>query len=300
MLVVLVLVVLFYLSAYLWGTWWRHPNFPTPEEFSALFGGVALIALLFAWKQIKQVDDSNRALIESNEVALEVSLETTRPRIQVYLQAERFVSKHRGAPAEGTVYVALTNFGGSAAQNVKLSVDQPFDSLPAFFNEPRETNRDQHFERLNETFDGTVRFDYIRPGAKYIWFLGRAPKLFEDDGNVPRRYRIHASYESQFRKTPYEEDFVIDLDVESRIEAPVDKLTRISKDLEVIGDTLKKINGSIPETLRLDVGGSDQDDSDSSSVPALNSPEMMAQLRAFGVLVPEDEPSASAEEVTSD
>lgn len=289
-------LVLFYGIALLEGPWWRHPNFPTAEELSALFGGVALIALVLAWKQIRQVDESNRALIKSNEIALEVSLEATRPRIQVYLQAERFVGKYRGAAAEGTVYIALMNSGGSAAQNVALSVSPAFDSLPMFFNEPRETNRTNHFEKLNEAFDGTVRFDHIRPGAKFIWFLGRVPDLFKDEGTVPRRYEIHADYESEFLEKRYEEDFVIDLDVESRIEAPVDKLTRISKDLEVIGDQLKRIERSIPDTLKLDLNDSGAEDSDATEHPNLDSPEMMKKLKEFGVIISENNVDDAGEE----
>lgn len=293
---VLALVVLFYSSALIWGPWWRHPSLPTPGEYSAIFGGVALIALILAWKQVKQVDESNRALIESNEFATAVSLETTRPRIQVYLEADRMVSKSRGTSAKGTIYVALINSGSSAAQNVRLSLDQPFNSLPAFFNAPSEANRDEHFKEVNEVFDGTVRFDYIRPGAKYIWFLGRAPELFNDEGNVPRRYEIHATYESQFRNLPYEDDFVIDLDIERRIEAPVDNLTRIGKDLEVIGDHLKAINKSIPDTVKLEICSREEHEPDSSSYPAFNSPEMLARLNAFGLPVPATEHPPSKEE----
>lgn len=39
----------FCLSVALFGSWWRFPNMPTAEEWSAFFGASALVALVFAW-----------------------------------------------------------------------------------------------------------------------------------------------------------------------------------------------------------------------------------------------------------
>lgn len=39
---------LFCVGVAVWGSWWRFPNMPTAEEWSALFGASALVALGFA------------------------------------------------------------------------------------------------------------------------------------------------------------------------------------------------------------------------------------------------------------
>lgn len=48
--------VAFAVGVAVFGSWWRLPNMPTAEEWSALFGAFALGALFFAWHQIRQVD----------------------------------------------------------------------------------------------------------------------------------------------------------------------------------------------------------------------------------------------------
>ena len=47
------------------------------------------------------------------------------------------------------------------------------------------------------------------------------------------------------------ETFVLDLDVEKRIELPVDPLVRIGKDIEAVGTELKAIKGVVPKKLTL-------------------------------------------------
>ena len=93
--VVLAAFALFCTSVAFGGSWWRFPDMPTTEEWSAFFGVSALMALGFAWYQIRQVDQSNKALIVSNELARQVNLEAVRPRVQVALEASRLVTRTR-------------------------------------------------------------------------------------------------------------------------------------------------------------------------------------------------------------
>lgn len=241
--VVVVVLVLFTISAAVLGPWWRWDFMPTPEEWSAFFGASALVALAFAWYQIRQLDQSNKALIASNELAREANLETVRPRVFVGLESDRFVAKNRGAPTGGTVYIVVTNSGLSRALDVALEVDRGFDSLDQFF---KPGMKSAHFAEVNATFDGTVRFQNLAPGMKYIWFLGRAPELFDAGDAVPRRYEVTATYKSPTGER-YSDRHVIDLDVEKRIALPVDPLLRIGKDIEVVGDKLEAIKRALPK-----------------------------------------------------
>lgn len=131
--VVVVAFGLFSASVAFWGSWWRFPGMPTAEEWSAVFGASALVALGFAWYQIRQVDQSNKALIASNELARQVNIEAVRPRVQVALEANRFVQKDRGAAVKGALYIAVRNIGVSPARDVRLKVSPPFTSLGKFF-----------------------------------------------------------------------------------------------------------------------------------------------------------------------
>lgn len=238
----------FCVSVALWGSWWRFPNMPSAEEWSAIFGASAVIALGFAWYQIRQVDQSNKALISSNELARQVNLEAVRPRVQVALEASRFVSKHRGTPVEGTLYIAVRNIGVSPAHDVRLSVSPPFTSLDKFF---KPGLMDEHFAEVNKAFNGEMHFRTLHPGNTYIWFLGRAPALFEDTTGVPRRWEVEANYTGTASTVPFYDKFVMDLDVEKRIEMPVDPLTRIGKDIEVVADHLAGIKKAFPHEFAL-------------------------------------------------
>ncbi|WP_242089625.1 hypothetical protein, partial [Microbacterium lacticum] len=114
-----------------------------------------LVAIGLTLYQIRQVDASNRELIRSNELARDANLEISRPRVQVYLQADRQVWKDRTKPVDGTMFVAVTNIGRSPATNVRLAVDIPFTSMEEFFKPGMMAT---HFEDLNSTFDGSTRF----------------------------------------------------------------------------------------------------------------------------------------------
>lgn len=235
-------------SVALFGSWWRFSNMPTADEWSALFGASALAALGFAWYQIRQVDQSNKALIVSNEQARQVNLEAIRPRVQVALEASRVLFKNRGAPAAGVLYITVWNSGVSPARDVRLRVSPPFTSLEQFFNTGMMS---EHFGEVNRAFNGDVYFHTMTPGSKYIWFLGRAPELFEDTSSVPRRWDIEVSYSGTASNTPFIDSFVIDLDVEKRVQLPADPLLRIGKDIQVLGDHLAAIKRAVPNKLSL-------------------------------------------------
>ncbi|WKT89086.1 hypothetical protein QYR02_16865 [Microbacterium maritypicum] len=247
-LIALGAITLFLISVGLFGSWWRLPHMPTAEEWSALFGASALGALFFAWHQIRQVDQSNRELIRTNELARRANVEAIRPRVQVSLDVARTVWKRRSGTVEGNMYITVRNSGPTPAQEVRLTVDNPFDSLDAFFHGGK---RAEVMNELNQVFDGTVRFSTLRPGAKYIWFLGRAPEIF-DESNTVRRWRV----EARFRSTAVTEEHVdvseLDLDLEKRLEIEENPLKRIGRDLEVVGDHLKVLSRRrSPSTLSL-------------------------------------------------
>ncbi len=241
---VVVAFALFCLSVALFGSWWRFPNMPTAEEWSAFFGASALLALFFAWYQVRQVDQSNRALIASNDQARLVNIEQIRPRVRAYFDVDRSATKRRGDPSRGSIYVAVENFGPNAATNVRLSVDEPFQSLDVFFKPGR---MESHLNGLKEIFNGSVYFDTLLPGRKYVWFLGSVPELMDDTTLKVRSYNVTVHYDGVAGGPPYEEAFRLDLDLERNLERPVKPLDRIGKDLEVIGDKIDAVVAKLPK-----------------------------------------------------
>ena len=253
-LIPLLALGLFVLSAATLGSWWRVAFMPTPNEWSAFFGASALIAIGFAWYQIRQVDHSNQELIASNEEMRRVSLEAVRPRVIVELTFHRLVRRDRGAPFQGEIDVVIRNYGAAPARNVALTVNRPFSSLPVFF---KEGMMGEHLKEINRHFDGSVSYPALNPGKRYMFFLGRHPTL-TDDPDVTRSYTVTATYSDESGRNHFVDTFTLDLDIERRIEAPVDPLERIGKDLEVIGTRLREIKTAIPDELTLSKEGKRQ------------------------------------------
>lgn len=214
-----------------------------------MFGVSALAALAFAWHQIRQVDRSNRELIASNAASRRLNMEGMRPRVQVSLQPRRFVTRNRGADAIATIYIEVRNIGPSPAHNVRMLVDPPFTSSEDFFDQGK---RDAHFEMVNKAFNGEISFPTLHPGNTYIWYLGRAPEVFHQAQEIPRRWTIHAQYDGTMSDEGFQDSFTLDLDVETPVDISENPLIRIGKDLEVVGDRLRDINRSVPRKLTLD------------------------------------------------
>lgn len=215
--------------------WWRLGFLPTPEEWQATFAGLALAALGLAWYQIKQVDASNKEVARSNESVRKVNLENVRPRVQVFLTADRIVRRLRGAPVTGMIYLTVENVGITAATNVKMTTSSAFESLPELFNPGA---MEKHLDEVNSFFNGDIRFKTLMPGRPYIWILGRAPEIYEAEGIV-KKYDIRVQYGIVGLSDLFDETITIDLDLEKRIAAPVDPLVRIGKDLEEVTSAIK-------------------------------------------------------------
>jgi len=250
-LVALAIAGIFALSVAMWGSWWRVPRFPQAEEWSALYGGLALIAVVIAGYQIRQVDTSNREVSKSNEALRLMNRESIRPRVLVDLAFHRAVRKQRGMPVEGDIYLIITNIGPTTASQVRLGVDVPFDGLDRHFAQ-KQAGRYRHFSALNGYFDGTVVFQVLAPAKRYQFFLGHFPDTIDDSTGVPRRYEVVVTYKDTILGDSYKDEYVLDLDLDKRLEIAIDPLTRVGKDLEVVSEELKKIRQSIPDALGLD------------------------------------------------
>lgn len=250
-LLVAVALLFLALTVRMWGSWWRVPNFPYADEWSALFGVSAVVAVIFTGYQIRQVDASNHEVSQSNEALRVMNRESIRPRVLVDLTFNRAIRKQRGMPLEGGIYLTVTNIGATTASRVRLSVDVPFDGLDQHFVND-EAGRRRHFAALNGYFDGTVVFQTLAPGKRYTFFLGRFPDTIDDTTGVPRRYRVKATYEDTILNDSYSDEYVLDLDLDKQLELAVDPLARLGKDLEVVGEELRKIRQSSRGALELD------------------------------------------------
>lgn len=141
--------------------WWRGDGWPTPEEWNALFVGltfaVAFVAAIVALIQYRS--------------HLRAERDRTRPYVIVDYAFRSILMQ-----------VEIKNIGTSAAADVHLSVDPPFES----------GIRDQA-ERLNEVFSADETISMLAPGRRILYTFDRAPDYF--DAKRPEKYAITAEYQ---------------------------------------------------------------------------------------------------------
>jgi len=250
-----VVAVLLRVSVTMFGSWWRFAGAPTADEWSAFFGAFVVVGLVFAWYQLRQVDQSNRALAESNEEVRRVNIELVRPRVLVDLDYEHSLFKNRRAQFSGNITIVVRNVGPSNARDVRLTISPPIESLEHFFKPNMMT---EYLAGVNSKFSGSVLFPHLAPGRRHGYFLGRFPDLTDDESGLPRRYTVVATYTDAHAAHRFEETFILDLDVNRSIEVTTDPVARLGKDVEVVGDELKLIRQGVQSNFRLQREQSDR------------------------------------------
>lgn len=140
--------------------WWRWEDAPTASEWSALLAGltlaVAVVAAIVALVQYR------------SHLAAERS--RTRPYVIVDYTFRSILMQ-----------IEIKNIGQSAATDVVLSVDPPFES----------GLRDQA-QRLNAVFSSDESIAMLAPGRRILYTFDRAPDYYT--AQRPERYTITATY----------------------------------------------------------------------------------------------------------
>lgn len=140
--------------------WWRWEGAPTASEWSALLAGLTLTVAVAA---------AIVALIQyRSHLAAERS--RTRPYVIVDYTFRSILMQ-----------IEIKNIGQSAATDVVLSVDPPFES----------GLRDQA-QRLNAVFSSDESIAMLAPGRRILYTFDRAPDYYA--AQRPERYTITATY----------------------------------------------------------------------------------------------------------
>lgn len=141
----------------------------------------------------------------------------------------------------GRVFLTVENIGASPALNVRLSLDAPFAAIEEHFKPGMMALQ---MSKINSVFDGTVSFETLIPGKKYIWSVGEGPAFFDEENGLPSKWKVLAEYRGTTMREAFRETLILDRDLERHVQFPVDPLERIGKDLENIGKELESIKGT--------------------------------------------------------
>jgi len=257
-------------------SWWNVDGAPTPDEWSALFAGLTLVAAVIA------------AAIALGQLRAHFATERARNRPYVIVDY---------AFKSILMQIEIKNIGTTAARNVVLRVDPPFES----------GLRDQA-ATLNAVFAKPEQISMLAPGRRILYTFDRAPDYHSE--KRPEKYDITATYTDLpqqhlrpwhrwWRKEvlQYTETFVLDFRQWSQTSTESDydnknwniasrqerKTERIAKSLEWIVNTAKARNADILDDLiTRDVVQQDELTNDSSIEHPVDVPQRKPEPARWG------------------
>lgn len=140
--------------------WWHMDDAPNPDEWTALFAGLtfiaAVVAAVIALRQLRAHFESTRA--------------QSRPYVIVDFTFKSILMQ-----------IEIKNIGATAAKDVTLRVDPPFES-----------GLNRQATTLNSIFSEAEKISMLAPGRRILYTFDRAPDYYE--AKRPERYQVTASY----------------------------------------------------------------------------------------------------------
>ena len=140
--------------------WWRIEGTPTPDEWMALFTCLTLVAAVVA------------AGIALSQLRAHFATERARSRPYVFVD---FAFKST------LMQIEIKNIGATAASDVRLRVNPPFES-----------GLRKQAERLNAVFSEPEKISMLAPGRRMLYTFDSAPDYYEN--NRQTQYTVTAIY----------------------------------------------------------------------------------------------------------
>jgi len=179
-------------------------------------GFAALAALLVAWYQLRSFVRSNR--------------DATRPYLAIDVVFERQSSVDPKAEFRALAYVVVRNDGPSAARDIVLQSEPPFETKSTDVTEGAVSG-------LRKLFSGSRPIPNLNPGRELKYILDEARMVLRDDAVAS--YEVSAIY-SDPSGHKYHETSVIAFEAWEWSAADEDPLTRISKDLQGVARAIRE------------------------------------------------------------
>lgn len=187
----------------------------------------AIVALLIAGSQLRQLIASNRLLAESNDTMTESNIALMRPYVVV--DYEFRPSLTRGGGTSGTsVFVVIRNDGHTPAHNITMEVDRPFTPL----SEPDQEGWRKSIEDLNRMMDGHSVLRSLTSTRPLKYYLDDEAIFGVSDEPAPA-WTVTAAYEDANGRK-FEETFHLDVQPWRRSIAIGDPLLRIGKYIDAV------------------------------------------------------------------
>lgn len=198
----------------------------------------AIIALLIAGSQLRQLIASNRLLADSNDTMAESNIALTRPYVVV--DYEFRPSLTRGGGTSGTsVFVAIRNDGRTPAHNITMEVDRPFAPL----SEPDQDGWRKSIEDLNRMMNGRTVLRSLTSTRPLKYYLDDEAIFGVSDEPAPS-WTVTATYEDANGRE-FEETFHLDVEPWRRSIAIGDPLLRVGKYIDAVAYEIRDMKKTV-------------------------------------------------------
>lgn len=198
----------------------------------------AIIALVIAGSQLRQLIASNRILADSNDTMAASNIALTRPYVVVDLEFRPSVTRAGGTNGT-TVFIVIRNDGRTPAHNITMTVDRPFAAVSVVDQEGWRKS----LEDLNRMMDGVSVLRSLTSTRPLKYVLDKQGIFGSADEPAPR-WEVRVSYEDANGRT-FQEVFHLEVEPWRRSVAIPDPLIQAGKYVDAVAHELKDLRSTI-------------------------------------------------------
>ena len=198
----------------------------------------AIVALLIAGSQLRQLIASNRLLAASNETMAESNIALTRPYVVVDYEFRSSVGRNGGTTGT-SVLVVIRNDGRTPAHNITMTADRPFSPT----SEPDNEAWRKSLADLNRMTDGTSVLRSLTSSRPLKYYLDDERIFGASDEPAPA-WTVEVAYTDSEGRV-FQEAFHLDVEPWRRSLAVADPLLRIGKYIDAVAHEVRDVKQTI-------------------------------------------------------
>lgn len=198
----------------------------------------AIIALIIAGSQLRQLIASNRLLAASNDTMAESNIALTRPYVVIDYEFRPAVMR-RGGTSGTSVFVTIRNDGRTPAHNIRMTVDRPF--VPV--SEPDQEGWRKSLADLNRMMDGNTVLRSLTSTRPLKYYLDDEALFGTGDEEAPA-WTVAVSYQDADGRQ-FHESFHLDVEPWRRSIAEADPLIQAGKYIQSVAYEIRDVKQAI-------------------------------------------------------
>ncbi|WP_091228107.1 hypothetical protein [Microbacterium sp. 3J1] len=198
----------------------------------------AIVALLIAGSQLRQLIASNRLLAASNDTMAESNIALTRPYVVVDYDFRPSITRNGGTSGT-SVFVVIRNDGRTPAHNIRMAVDRPFAPI----SQPDQEGWRKSVEDLNRMMNGETALRSLTSTRPLKYYLDDG-KIFGVSDEPAPAWTVRVTYEDAEGRR-FTESFHLDVEPWRRSIAIGDPLIQAGKYIDAVAHELHDVNRAI-------------------------------------------------------